>query len=101
MGDIQDQVAAGVPESSRSADARQSYGLRWLRWKAIEWVGIGFLPEWSLVLQREQILLPVPVASCQCQTLAIKQAQSPGVQRDICIERESTQMIHQAASLGW
>jgi hypothetical protein len=38
MGDIQDQVAAGVPESSRSADARQSYGLRWLRWKAI---GVG------------------------------------------------------------
>lgn len=52
------------------------------------------MPEWSLVLQREQILLPVPVASCQYQTLAIKQAQSPGAQRDICIVRERVPKLY-------
>lgn len=35
MGDIQDLVAAGVPEVAWSADARHSYGLRWLPWKAM------------------------------------------------------------------
>lgn len=39
----------------------------------------GFLPERSLVLR---------VASCQCQRIATRQAQSPGAQRDICIVRE-------------